>query len=389
MLFSDFLLWSSVEFADVIMRHRLHAAAFMPHTVLLLFLRCALVLLSFQNSAATSIVVQGELEKPQPEEIAASVFGYSSSGIISAAFNFPKLEEEGSENLSIFLSVCEVSAIFVRDFAYQRRQLRIGRSVSETCRYSELSAEDFTILPVIWLYKNGKVEAELDSIEIPLQKLDPPVELPNLFVLGLHSFSSNTRISYNVALKLTNPSTRYPHLGFEEAQFPILAATVMSILLLIALALILTVPLVIFTLRRSIPNALSIVLIGAILKGLFAALTFLYFYRVAESGVRPAWYLYTRVIVASTADVSLVIAITSFACGIFVFPSQWLVDDRSPSMFVYIVVTLQLVVFISVKTMFPYNVLGMSYYSFFSQSRTSGSRGLHLFFPSSNQRLAD
>lgn len=341
---------------------RLHVLLIRPSQAVHIGLIWSIVMTFSCRSAATKIekeVIEFKDGKNKLE-VPGSVFGFSNPGLITVRLSG---ELEPGDNIRYFL--CNVSDYYIRDFSYQRRQQRVGTPLNEICGYESLcgpeDVENVTRLNVSDITKPAEFKLTPENFS-----------LPDLYIFILADCSTSSR-RIEISLNLVNPDSRYKHLGFEEALFPILAATVVAILLPVIILLVVAVLSVRFALRRAIPYALIVVVISVLFKILFAILTLVYFLRVGITGKRPLWYLYTRMFIASSSDVAFVIATVSISSGTFVFPSEWFVDEHSPSMFVYIVVTLQLVIFISVKTMFPYNVLGkfllVFYSSFFSYYR--------------------
>lgn len=164
-------------------------------------------------------------------------------------------------------------------------------------------------------------------------------------------------------LVYTNPDLRYPQLGFEENLFPILAAIPTAVLTLMFLLCVLGHPLA-KLLRLSVPRIAFIVLGACFSKGLADALTFLYFWRVSQTGLRSDWYMYVRLTLAAAADISFIVVVMAMSSGMCVMPSVWFVDGRSPIFIVYVGVTLQAVIIIAVKLMFPFRYLGRLISSF-------------------------
>lgn len=318
-----------------------------PSQLAYLCLTWSIVVTFISHAAATTISDVVDFKSRNDLEVPDSVFGYSSPGQISVV-----ISGELNTNDDIRFFLCKVSYYYIRNFSYQRRQQRVGTNLKKICQYDNLCDTDLSSNSVKELDVNDV--SKLTTSRLTLETFS----LPDMYIFILANCSP-VEGEFTVSLNMTNPGSYYEHLGFEEALFPILAATVIAMLSPVVILLFIGVVTVRFSLHRSVPFALATVLVAAVLKNLFAILTFVYFFHVGTTGERPTWYLYTRMFIASVSDVAFVVAIIAIASGTCVFPREWFVDDHSPSMFVYIVVTLQLVIFISVKTMFPYNILGM------------------------------
>lgn len=304
------------------------------------------------------------------------VFGFSQSGQVDIELSMKATEQSSSESAkppNLAYSVCLVSDAFIRDISYQRRQRRIDKMPKDlktpTCEIPK--GESL----ICFNYKIPTTLTQKTTITHPLSKVSKRLQLPNLYIFTIancvetksNNESATTDESSNIDdsatasafelqanVSLTNPSTRYIHLGFEEALFPVLGIVAMSILLPIVLVLLL---IIIFTLVRGlrVPFAVLILLAATTAKALLALIIYLYFSGVASSGTRPSWFLYTRLILSFTGDTLFVFTLVAFASGFAILPAQWAPDDLIPVMLAYIAITLQIVIFVSVKVMFPFH----------------------------------
>lgn len=297
------------------------------------------------------------------------VFGFTASGQVIANVNLTYENATNADQLPKCIgavALCEASEAFVRDPSYQRRQAsgvltslhkdfadfacdndlvptgKIGRCVSE-----QLCVGDKQ-------YRFGTVENGLD---------------PNhLYYLGAAACVGATPPSTDLDKKyirlkgdaaFSNPSELFPELGYEEMLFPVLSG--LATALLASLLLVELIGLVTAKYKSlKISNLVYIVCTATLLKNMAAALTFLYFWLLAQSGERQGWYLYTRLVISSLADVAYIIVVVGMSAGFGLIPPNWFVSGRSPVIVIYIGVTLQILIVIAVKLMFPFQYLGTS-----------------------------
>lgn len=287
-------------------------------------------------------------------DLTSSIFGLGRTGEFRANISVNFSSEEARAQIAL----CDVTAIFVRDTSFQRRQRRINSPGIESllkhhCTKNNINNNIFFVEKPLKSDVETYVFSHLDGLT--------PDRL--YFVFGVVSLQRVHRKNLPVTISLTgkavfqNLNTRYPQLGFEEALFPVFAATVMALLFTACALLIAVIPLT-WLLKLHVSPALLAVLAACFLKALSAAMAFLYFYQVAQTGKRRAWHLYSRLILASPADVVFVSTVVSLSSGLLTMPSTWFVDGKSPVMLVYIAITLQVIIVIAVKIMFPYQYVG-------------------------------
>lgn len=320
-----------------------------------------ILLLSISPSSTTASKFKIQTEKtsfklPSDTDL---VFGFSESGQISLNYSIEELDQKSAD---LRYSLCVVSNDFIRDISYQRRHRRMEKTTKDslenmTCDREPGEEIECLVQPIA---SNGT------SIT---HQLAGDVGLYELYIFTIANCASEEDDAYyendgdesvdsfsfrfEAEVSLTNPGTRYEHLGFEEALFPVLAPVTMALLLPIIIIL-LFITIFAFCRRLRVPFAVLILLVTVTVKALLALTTFLFFSGIGGSGVRPSWYLYVRLVLTSIGDTVFVFTLVAFSSGFAVLPAQWAPDDRSPVMLAYIGITLQIVIFIIVEGLFPF-----------------------------------
>lgn len=297
---------------------------------------------------------------PLSPHIEDVVFGLSRTGIFRAELEVslpPALTDADPLTATPFLALCEASASFVRAPSFERRHALDTAFAVYTHLFKRLCMNpndphlgcDRTHLvngTHNYLFKVGSrlignqlyiaaIVACADAV--------PPDAIRKILVEG--------------HLQFLNPNARYPQLGWEEAVFPLVA--VAALIMLAVQCVVLVVSAVVARLRPiNVPRILFVALVAVALKALHAALTFVYFWGVAQNGRRESWYLYARLSVVATADVAFICVAMAMSSGYRILPPNWFVDGRSPVFLVYIGVILQILIIIAVKLMFPFRYLG-------------------------------
>lgn len=321
---------------------------------------------SFRSNESKNITQKSNFLKLS--SLTNQVFGLSSTGIIEAHILL-NLKAANDTSLSAKISVCQVSDEFVRDPSYQRRQSKIGME-SLTKELADRSCCDNSDEDHIT--KRCCNSSSLDiSASSPTKFYfsveEDDLESNNMYILvAAICYSSDDAQMLNISKKgnvsLTNPNTRYPELGYEEALFPVLSAIVTALMFFMLLVLLGGLILS-YYIRVKIGFPLLITMGATFMKAIGGLITFWYFYGVTKKGLRSTWYLYSRLLLASSSDILFIVVLMSLSSGYGVIPSSWLMDGRSPIFLVYIGVTLQMLIIIAVKLLFPFQYLGLLTYS--------------------------
>lgn len=336
--------------------------SFVTHVFLLCFLFLPAQPSQFQVERLNQII-QNKSSLYELSSLENTVFGIDHGGELTVDF---KVKFNISTEVTLKLAACGMSQVFVRDTSFERRHLqRIGSNSLSSAVTCFLCGEDK--LDDSENFISDCTERELHAEGKPFTLSTNSDPRPNSLLLPREMYFVTVYVCGseapdNLSFDLTgtvsyrNPGTKYPELGYEEALFPILALVVLCLLaatsLLLSLSLVLTIPL-----RLPIRQFPFAVLFACLMKGLMALLTFLYFSSVARSGSRERWYSYARLCLIGIADLSFVAVVLAISSGYRVFPSVWFADERSPIMFVYVGVTLQILIIIAVKITFPFKYL--------------------------------
>lgn len=319
------------------------------------------------------------------------VFGLTRQGIFEANFTSIKYDPQDARQCPIDLVFCNVSSQFVRSPSLERRHAQ-GTIQS-------------LLLAVRKHHCNGSSNTtiDLECNHEPMPK-SPPARVRHaphadnemyiavLVACRCDAFNKPFSLDLQGEAQWLNPNLNpHQHLGWEEVHFPPVA---LSALILFALEFFLFLAYGFIALRRHLRVPYSFLLIlnsAALFKAIHASLTYAYFASVSRTGTRASWYLYSRVSVVAVADVAFICAASAVSSGFCVLPDDWFVDARSPVFSVYIGITLQVLIIITVKLMFPFRYLSKkSLYSclfhmfqFFSGNTNSFATVLlmlHFFF---------
>lgn len=336
----------------------------------LLLLLLALALLLPPRAHATKFAIDEPNAKQVFDKIVvlklrnlqSTVFGLAANGRFTARISF-KPDDLG-EHCAAKLSLCESSNLYVRSPSFERRhppggdtgayEILGGASCSAT-QVDKASAPCF-VRNLVRGEHDYEVEAPRDVEGRKMYTIIAAL-CCNCTSAKLCNREDAPKVSLAGDVRFYNPETRFEELGFEEALFPILAAIGTGVLGATTLAVLLGL-LTSIVVGLPKPQITILVLLACALKGLTVGLTFLYFRDVADTGRRAGWYLYVRLTISALADVVFIVVLMGLSSGFRVLPAAWFVDGRSPVFVVYIGVTLQAVIIIAVKIMFPFRYLG-------------------------------
>lgn len=297
------------------------------------------------------------------------VFGIGHSGQMSASLNIAA----NPPDITLNLASVAASDSFVRGHSFERRYPDGGgatiyrAAVAHLCNAHNNTAitsathTELTVSPS----KQDPASNQVTFSADPDIATDGALEPNEIYLTLLYACAkpdANTSLSLSGTVNYTNPTSPYPHLGFEEMLFPVLSQIILYILSACCLVIILSW---IYARVRRLPpsRALHALFAACFSKGLMAGLTFLYFSSVGQDGMRSSWYVYVRVSLAAVADIAFVTVVVSLSSGYRIFPAEWFVDGRSPVLLVYIGVTLQILIVISVKIMFAFRIVSVVTYT--------------------------
>lgn len=301
-----------------------------------------------------------------------TVFGFASSGQLNAELD---LDVRDGIKGHLTFAACSMSQVFVRDTSCERRHPQlpdkdlcedISRLVCTDKSEPPLRVSRCHTKPLESGSRNQlflSADPEL-SERITLKPTNESIPADShamyfaivVFCPSDSSEQSDAAFDLTGNMNYSNPSSVRRGLGFEETLFPLLSQVVLYMLATLCVSLMLSLiitPLLRLPFRQ-LPFA---VLFACLTKGIMALFTFLYFSSVATDGSRARWYTYTKICLAGVADVSFIVVVIAMSSGYNLFPTVWFIDGRSPLMFVYIGVTLQILIIIIVKIMFPFKYL--------------------------------
>lgn len=286
---------------------------------------------------------------PLSRHIEEYVFGLTPKGSLEATLTIVE-----SDEIPLAFVVCEATSAFVRSSSLERRHARnpldsVFKSIAE------IHCEEKDPIP------NSLVD-KCASLDLSAPISDKPLPLPerqkNELYIATLVLCTDESVEVNLLVKgearWLNPDLKHPNLGWEEVHFPHIALSALCLYAFEAL-LFLTYPFI-ARLRRLKTPLLGILVLNAaaIFKALHAGLTYAYFSSVASTGKRAHWYLYSRLSVVAVADIAFICIATAMSSGYYVLPDDWFVDARSPIFSVYIGITLQILIIITVKLMSPF-----------------------------------
>lgn len=311
------------------------------------------------NSSAT---ISDETTPIPLSNLENTVFGVTDSGQLNGTLNLAFTNTSATFNITF--SVCSVRPTFVRDTSFERRHPQrpaanlykrlaevLCKEDSEETHFHEVKCQQETLKvndTEIFFSANSPVKGKL--------LVARTMYFAMAYFCKSDMNTSNSSLEIEGELSYLNLETSYPELGFEEALFPILAQVVLYSLaatfFVLLLSLVLTIPL-----RLPIRQISLAVLFACFMKGFMALLTFLYFSNIARTGFRARWYVYARIGLTGIADVLFVAVVVAISSGYRIFPNVWFIDGKSPVMFVYVAITLQILITIAVKIVFPFKYL--------------------------------
>lgn len=311
------------------------------------------------------------------ENLQDTVFGISLTGRLEATFNYPPEFKDtinsDDDCIKIAIGLCTSSSDFVRSPGFERRHPPNGKQELYNTFAATICTQQSGLVdsgPCQWqdlrYAKNQYIFSAPDDV--------PGHEIYTVVGIVCQECASNSSSAKKVSITVhgefhyTNPNSLFPELGYEERHFPILAAIGTAILGTMFL-LSMTGLACARCINLSVPRIAILVFVACALKGLTAGLTFLYFWDVANTGIRSDWYLYVRLTLSAVADIAFIVVLMGMSSGFRILPTVWFVDGRFPVFIVYIGVTLQAVIIIAVKLMFPFRYLGL--YISFSSPRSS------------------